>query len=406
MLVQAADPVSEPAAQLQGQVVVPVDDRHHVHLATLRRARAQQVRHEIQDAHRNREAPVGHLPCTARPGISSACPADTRPDKRGRSELRRWKPHKYSPVLAALLAGASAVAITPGGADAASGGPELKLTASDDTYVSSGRRSATFGAEDKLVIGVLDRDVKTSFVKFTVPAGAGRSGARLRLTTIGEPSGNVSVRRVLDNGWTEDKLTSGNAPALGPVLATVTPKPSDTALDLDLGAVVTGPGTYSFALTSTGAVDAVPLVREHVGRPRAGPGRRRRGPGDQHPDRPADQPAEHAQRRGPKPDKSGKFHAGHLGGLRHRRPARPVLRRAVGRAPPAASPPRRATRRCLTWEKISGRTATIFHAYHKGDEPFPTKAEIAMTARSGPPARAAAELEDRVRLELGQGRPR
>jgi len=34
----------------------------------------------------------------------------------------------------------------------------------------------------------------------------------------------------------------------------------------------------------------------------------------------------------------------------------------------------------LTWEKISGRTATIFHAYHKGDEPFPTKAEIAMTA--------------------------
>ncbi|SDT38544.1 glycoside hydrolase family 26 protein [Actinoplanes derwentensis] len=31
------------------------------------------------------------------------------------------------------------------------------------------------------------------------------------------------------------------------------------------------------------------------------------------------------------------------------------------------------------WEKLSGRTATIFHTYHKGDEPFPTKAEIAMT---------------------------
>jgi beta-mannanase len=31
------------------------------------------------------------------------------------------------------------------------------------------------------------------------------------------------------------------------------------------------------------------------------------------------------------------------------------------------------------WEKLSGRTATIFHQYHKGDEAFPTKAEIAMT---------------------------
>jgi hypothetical protein len=31
------------------------------------------------------------------------------------------------------------------------------------------------------------------------------------------------------------------------------------------------------------------------------------------------------------------------------------------------------------WEKTSGRTASIFHQYHKGNEAFPTKAEIAMT---------------------------
>jgi hypothetical protein len=31
------------------------------------------------------------------------------------------------------------------------------------------------------------------------------------------------------------------------------------------------------------------------------------------------------------------------------------------------------------WERESGRTATIFHTYHKGDELFPTRAEIAMT---------------------------
>jgi beta-mannanase len=32
-----------------------------------------------------------------------------------------------------------------------------------------------------------------------------------------------------------------------------------------------------------------------------------------------------------------------------------------------------------SWEKLSGRTASIFHTYHKGNEVFPTKAEIAMT---------------------------
>jgi beta-mannanase len=31
------------------------------------------------------------------------------------------------------------------------------------------------------------------------------------------------------------------------------------------------------------------------------------------------------------------------------------------------------------WETRTGRTSTIFHAYHRGDEKFPTKAEIAMT---------------------------
>jgi beta-mannanase len=30
------------------------------------------------------------------------------------------------------------------------------------------------------------------------------------------------------------------------------------------------------------------------------------------------------------------------------------------------------------WEQLSGRTSTIFHTYHKGDEKFPTDAEIAM----------------------------
>ena len=38
-----------------------------------------------------------------------------------------------------------------------------------------------------------------------------------------------------------------------------------------------------------------------------------------------------------------------------------------------------------TWERLSGRTATIFHTYHKGDEQFPTAAEIAMVREPARP---------------------
>jgi hypothetical protein len=37
------------------------------------------------------------------------------------------------------------------------------------------------------------------------------------------------------------------------------------------------------------------------------------------------------------------------------------------------------------WENLSGRTASIFHAYHKGDEVFPTRAEIAMARDTARP---------------------
>jgi beta-mannanase len=38
-----------------------------------------------------------------------------------------------------------------------------------------------------------------------------------------------------------------------------------------------------------------------------------------------------------------------------------------------------------TWERTSGRTATIFHTYHRGDEKFPTASEIAMARDTAHP---------------------
>ena len=37
------------------------------------------------------------------------------------------------------------------------------------------------------------------------------------------------------------------------------------------------------------------------------------------------------------------------------------------------------------WEAKSGRTASVYHTYHRGDELFPTKAEIAMANEAGKP---------------------
>jgi beta-mannanase len=37
------------------------------------------------------------------------------------------------------------------------------------------------------------------------------------------------------------------------------------------------------------------------------------------------------------------------------------------------------------WEAKSGRTSTIYHTYHRGDEMFPTTAEIAMSREAGKP---------------------
>jgi hypothetical protein len=37
------------------------------------------------------------------------------------------------------------------------------------------------------------------------------------------------------------------------------------------------------------------------------------------------------------------------------------------------------------WEAKSGRTASVYHTYHRGDEMFPTRAEIAMAGEAGRP---------------------
>jgi hypothetical protein len=278
--------------------------------------------------------------------------------------LRRSKLQKTVTVLAALLAGPGTAFATAAPAQAAAGS-ELTVVASDDTYTSSGRRTTAFGLEDKLAVGRLGTDTKVAYLKFVVPAGTKVTGARLKLATVGAVSGKITVNRVLTNAWSESKLTAATAPALGLPVASATPKSSATQLTFDLSAEVTGPGTYSFALrsSSTSTVTRIRSAEATSGRPELTVTTKPTAPASTAPATvPATVPAT--------PAVSGACVTGAL-----LVPSCGVLWGAA--AGGFTTAPRDTELK--SWEKLSGRTASIFHTYHKGDEVFPTPAEIAMT---------------------------
>ncbi|WP_146169103.1 CBM96 family carbohydrate-binding protein [Actinoplanes italicus] len=255
-------------------------------------------------------------------------------------------------ALTAVVTGASALAM-PATAEAVS--TETTVRAVDDTYVSSSRASGAFGADEKLAAGRLGNDSKTVVLKFTVPAGTDVRRAVLFLRPMAPPSGRLTVSRIADNTWTEARLTSGTMPEIGAAVAGVTPKAADTRVGFDLSHEVTKPGTYSFALSSslTGGVVRFRSAEHATG---GGPElvlTTSPSPNTPAPVKPADCVT------GAKLVPScGVLWGGAAGGF--------------------TSKPRDVEHK--NWEKLSGRTATIFHTYHKGDEAFPTKAEIAMTS--------------------------
>ena len=297
--------------------------------------------------------------------------------------MRRSKFAKSVTALAALAAGAGTVVAVAAPAQAA--GAELKLAAGDDSYTSSGRKDGVFGAEGKISVGRMDKDTKIGFLRFQVPAGTAVAGAQLRLTTVGDVAGKFTLNRVAGTAWSEKTLTSANAPKLGEAVATAAPKADAKEITFDLTKAVTGPGAYSFALQSS-ATNAVTRFRsaESTG-----------GPALVILTKPAATPPTE-------------------------KPAEPVLP-GDETVPPAVEdedmppPPAPATGTCTTgkllvpscgvlwgaaaggftdaprdqalkdWEKLSGRTASLFHTYHKGDEPFPTKAEMAMARDTARP---------------------
>ncbi|GIE97844.1 hypothetical protein Ari01nite_53090 [Paractinoplanes rishiriensis] len=260
----------------------------------------------------------------------------------------------------------SAGLVVAGQADAATTPAIRTVFAGDDAYVSSTRTKTNFGDAGKLVVGTADGETRTSYVKFALgafPAGATITNARLILPVDGKPAAAKLSAFPVTAAWTEGAITGAALPATGTTaVGSSVPRATDTSITIDLTRTVTKPGSYAFALRSDATTAVTRLLSAESGDQKtAGP--------------------------------------------------RLVVNYTPAAAPAATptTPPIAEPRECVTgdllvpscgvlwgaaaggftdtprdtalkdWENLTGRTAAIFHAYHKGDEKFPTKSEIAMT---------------------------
>jgi len=107
-----------------------------------------------------------------------------------------------------------------------------------------------------------------SYVKFTVSGLSGpASSAKLRLW-VTDASSTAGSAYLVASTWTETGITWNNAPVItGSPLSTIGSAPLGTWVEFNLGAAITGNGTYSFAI-SGGSTDAVDFAsREAANQP-------------------------------------------------------------------------------------------------------------------------------------------
>ena len=127
--------------------------------------------------------------------------------------------------------------------------PNVAFQAVADAKVRSSSSDTNYGLDDGLRIKD-GSSIYDSFMKFDVTGldGAVASAVlRIYVTDGGDDGGTLYE---VDNGWTETGVTWNNAPSIGGAPLGSARAVSAGWIEFDVSAVVTGGGTYSFALTS------------------------------------------------------------------------------------------------------------------------------------------------------------
>lgn len=133
----------------------------------------------------------------------------------------------------------------------------LTFTATADTFVDQTRPISTFQSWSYVAIQGSSNAEKQAFLRFTVsgvPPGAGVQSAKLRLFVADPaPHGGI-VQAMTDTTWLESMTWTTRPPIAGPVLATLGTVALSQVVEVNLTGVITGDGTYSFAITHPGGI--------------------------------------------------------------------------------------------------------------------------------------------------------
>jgi len=125
----------------------------------------------------------------------------------------------------------------PTGGSAGGTTETVTLTATADSYVSSGTAGTNFGTSTTMRVD--NSPVEATYLKFDLSPYAGRTlaSARLQLRSGGNGSaGTQSVKLVANHTWTAGGITYTNRPALGTSIGSLGPTTTNTSYSVSLTA--------------------------------------------------------------------------------------------------------------------------------------------------------------------------
>jgi hypothetical protein len=166
-------------------------------------------------------------------------------------------------AVAALILLVLAVSAGPTTASGAS----LTLTAVADAYVRADQSGTNFGKATQLASNGSSTTTMISYLRFDVTGLSGPpASATLSYYSRSTGTTRTAVRPVTGD-WSEDTLTYATRPAYGAAISTTAALTAGTWASADVSSVVTGNGSYSFALTTTATATRYADSRETANPP-------------------------------------------------------------------------------------------------------------------------------------------
>jgi hypothetical protein len=180
---------------------------------------------------------------------------------------RGSKAAKFVGATVAVSLAAGVTAVMAGAADRSAAPTSLKVVANADTYVYQEYPNENRGAAPKLTASNQKNLHTRTYLRFSVqgvPAGVTPKAHLLLSSDRNQPSA-VDLHSVGSSSWNAMTMTMRNAPAVGPVVASVQPADRQKSLDFDLSGIVTKDGDYSFALEAPGTGTVATLFASEHG---------------------------------------------------------------------------------------------------------------------------------------------